>query len=180
MKGVVFCEFLEMVDTKMSIEMTEKIISKSNLPSGGAYTSVGTYDHREIVTLVKALSEETGIPVPELVYTFGRYLFSCFYKMHGETLEEYTNAFSLLESVDSYIHMDVKKIHPDAELPSIGTERLKEDKLILIYESSRSMGDLAHGLIQACIDHFGEDIALRREDLSSGSNQHIRFELIHR
>ena len=41
MKGIVFTEFLEMVEDQ----------------SGGAYTSVGTYDHNEIFRLVNCLSE---------------------------------------------------------------------------------------------------------------------------
>ena len=44
LKGLVFREFLEMVDQTISPEVTEKIISSCDLPSNGVYTSVGTYD----------------------------------------------------------------------------------------------------------------------------------------
>jgi hypothetical protein len=49
MKGMVFTEFLEMVEAKFSADMVDDIISDSDLPNGGAYTSVGTYDHSELV-----------------------------------------------------------------------------------------------------------------------------------
>ena len=45
MKGVIFTEFLEMVESHFSPEMADRIITAARLPSGGAYTAVGTYDH---------------------------------------------------------------------------------------------------------------------------------------
>ena len=54
MKGMVFTEFLEMVESTFSADMVAAIIDDSAPPSGGAYTSVGTYDHQELVGMVTA------------------------------------------------------------------------------------------------------------------------------
>ena len=40
MKGIVFTEFLEMVEEKFDLETLDKIIINSKLPSEGVYTSV--------------------------------------------------------------------------------------------------------------------------------------------
>ncbi len=78
MKGLVFDKFLAMVEKKFGLELVDRIVEFATLPSGGACTSVGTYDHNELIALVQALSNEVQIPVPELVRGFGRYLFgSC-------------------------------------------------------------------------------------------------------
>ena len=45
MKGIVFREFISMVENEFSIETADEIITASNLKSEGAYTSVGTYPH---------------------------------------------------------------------------------------------------------------------------------------
>ena len=45
MKGIVFTEFLEMVEDKFSADMVDDIIDDCDLASGGAYTAVGTYPH---------------------------------------------------------------------------------------------------------------------------------------
>jgi len=68
MKGIVFTEFMDMVDDKFGMDVTETIVQASDLPSGGAYTAVGTYDHAEIVSLVVNLSKSTNIEVPVLIY----------------------------------------------------------------------------------------------------------------
>lgn len=70
MKGMVFTQFLDMVEAEFSPEVTDKIIVQAGLPSGGSYTSVGTYDHSEIVALVAQQSQEIGFHVPALVTAF--------------------------------------------------------------------------------------------------------------
>jgi len=42
MKGIVFTEFLDLVEEKFGMEMVDKIITQSELESEGAYTAVGT------------------------------------------------------------------------------------------------------------------------------------------
>ena len=51
MKGIIFTEFLELVEEKFGLGMVDKIISQSELNSGGAYTSVGTYEFSEMLQL---------------------------------------------------------------------------------------------------------------------------------
>ena len=82
MKGVVFKELLGMVENVFGEEITEKIISKSNLASEGAYTSVGTYHHGEILELVSNLSKETNTPASDLVKAFGKHLAPVFKKSY--------------------------------------------------------------------------------------------------
>jgi hypothetical protein len=46
----------------------------------------------------------------------------------------------------------------------------------MIYRSDRHMGDLAEGMIEACIEHYGEPVALAREVLPEDASA-IRFAL---
>ena len=62
MKGMVFTEFLEMVEDKFSPEVADQIIEQANLRSGGIYTSVGTYDHGEMIELVSASAKKRASP----------------------------------------------------------------------------------------------------------------------
>ena len=52
MKGIVFTEFLEMVEETIGLETVDYIIYKSELKSEGIYTSVGTYDFFEMLSLI--------------------------------------------------------------------------------------------------------------------------------
>ncbi len=74
MKGIVFTEFLEMVEQKFGISLADKIVQQPNIDFD-SYTAVGSYPHGQMVNLVINLSKETGIPVPDLLKTYGHHLF---------------------------------------------------------------------------------------------------------
>ncbi|CAH1215688.1 hypothetical protein PAECIP111891_04288 [Paenibacillus allorhizoplanae] len=169
MKGMVFTSFLEMVENKFSLSIVDQIIEGSDLPSGGSYTSVGTYDHSEMIQLIVQLSQRTSIPVTDLIITFGEYLFTQLIELHPQFLQENSTVFSFLQKVDSYIHVEVRKLYPGAELPAFEYDTSVEGTLIMIYRSSRPFADLAEGLINGCIQHYGEAINVVRENLEEGT-----------
>ncbi len=177
MKGVIFTNFLEMVDDVFSPEVTEQIIEKADVPSGASYTSVGAYDHGEILALVTQLSEITGENVPTLVRAFGKYLFHALGKAHPEYVKDVENTFQLLHRVHNHIHVEVRKLYPDAELPTIACEE-DEAGLTVTYHSDRPFADVAEGLIAGCIDHFGEAIDFSKTQ-SSDDGRSAVFRLEH-
>jgi hypothetical protein len=177
MKGIVFTEFFDMVEHSFSIEMVDNIIDDCNLETNGAYTSVGTYNHKELLQLVGALSNHTGTPVRDLVYEYGRYLFDRFYKIMPKFFEKPTNAFEFLESVHETVHVEVKKLYPDASLPNFSTIRETESKLMMVYESKCPFADFAHGLMVGCIDHYDEDISIEFEDKNTDDQYSRIFKL---
>jgi hypothetical protein len=180
MKGIVFTEFLEMVESRFSPEMSDAIITAANPPSGGAYTAVGTYDFRELVSLVAELSKRTSTPVPDLLKAFGVHLFGQFVAGFPEFFEGDFTALSFLKSVEGVIHVEVRKLYPDAELPTFECASRGPSHLSMTYRSTRPLGDFAEGLILGCIRHYGEDIALARENLACGEETCVRFELTRR
>ncbi|HYD78792.1 MAG TPA: heme NO-binding domain-containing protein [Paucimonas sp.] len=177
-KGIVFAEFIGMVEARFSAEVADRIISSSKLATGGAYTSVGTYNHLELLELVERLSDETGIDSRELVKAFGEYLLLRFVQRYPSYFETHHSAFDFLATIDSKIHVEVRKLYPDAELPSFTQVFPSPDRMVLTYRSSRPFGDLAEGLIRGCITHYGTPIRLAREDLAGGQGAHVRFTLI--
>ena len=176
MKGIVFTEFLEMVEQRFSPEIADRLIDESDLPSGGIYTAVGTYEHTEIVTMVSKLSEISGLPISVLINAFGQYLFGRFYALYPHFFEGVNRSLDFLGRIEDVIHVEVKKLYPDAQLPRFDIVRLDEQSLIMTYHSDRHLGDLAEGLIQSCIAHFGETIDVQRDDLTT-PDAPVRFTL---
>lgn len=177
MKGVVFTEFLEMVEGRFSPELVEELIAGCVLASGGAYTSIGTYDHRELVALVSELSRRTELPVPALVHAFGRHLLQRFTVQFPGFFKAAPDTFGFLARVEGYVHSEVRKLYPDAELPTFECRREGDDAMSMTYRSSRGFADLAHGLIEACAEHYGETIEVAEEELSGGRRTEVRFDL---
>ncbi|MEM6765231.1 MAG: heme NO-binding domain-containing protein [Bacteroidota bacterium] len=166
MKGIVFTEFLEMVEDKFGFDVADKIVTEADLPSGGVYTGVGTYDHGEMVSLVVNLGKETNTEIPALLNVFGNHLFGQFTKGYKQFFNDVPDALSFLERIENYIHVEVLKLYPGAELPRFDIERVSPNKLVMHYTSDRKMGDLAEGLIQGAVSYFNEDITIVREDVT--------------
>jgi len=150
MKGIIFNEFLIMVEKEFGAEMVELIIEDAKPASGAAYTNVGTYDHAEIVDLVVALSKRTGAEAPVLIKAFGKFLFHSFGNKHGDMISSYSNGLDLL-----------KDIHD--QLPDFTTEQSNDSSLKMTYASERKMSDLAEGLIEETMIHFGHKYELEKK-----------------
>ena len=180
MKGIVFTEFLEMVESKFSPELADSIIDGAQLPSGGAYTTVGTYDHSEMIKLVSCLSKETGISTAELMQSFGIYMFERFYVLFPKYFDGVDSSFRFLELIEDYIHVEVRKLYPEAELPSFDCDTSQPGRLCLTYQSNRPFAALAEGLIRGCIAHFREAADIQVEDLSNGKGTAARFVITRR
>ena len=177
MKGIIFTEFLEMVEEKFGEEVTETIIENANLPSEGAYTSVGTYDHKEMYSLIRELHKKTDMPVPQLMHAYGLYLFVSLANAYQPILSDIDNAFDMLRSVDKYIHVEVRKLYPDAELPHFEVNDIGTDKLEMIYTSERKMSDVAAGLIEGCLMHFKEKATVTKEMIVADGSK-VKFEIV--
>lgn len=165
---MVFCEFLELVETKFGSDTADEIVRATELASGGAYTSVGTYDHREMLALVGALSDQVSLPADVLIHAFAEHLMGVFAREHPEFFETTEDALSFIEQVDAHIHVEVKKLYPDAELPRFACTR-SEDGLRVEYRSHRPFAELAYGLMKAAGVHFGENLEIVRGPEADGA-----------
>jgi len=178
MKGIIFTEFIEMVEDKFGYVMADKLLNQPELKSEGVYTAVGTYDFEEMIVLLKLLSKESKTQIPDLLKFFGTYLFARFYVIYPHFFEDKKSTFDFLSGIHDYIHVEVLKLYPDAQLPTIST-RLNKDKtqMTLIYNSNRKLSDLAVGLIDGAIKHFNERIEVKLEEISD-EGRIVKFLLV--
>ncbi len=167
MKGVIFTEFLEMVEDKFGFVVADKIVTESELPSNGVYTAVGTYAHSEMVNLVVALSKEVNMSIPDLLKAYGDHMFGQFVKYYPHFMKEAKGAFEFLSGIENYIHVEVRKLYPDAELPHFDIQQPTTNELTMIYHSERKMADFAEGLIEGCLKYYKENITFERNNLEA-------------
>lgn len=177
MRGLVFTEFLDFVEKTAGPEMVETMLESCNLASGGAYTSVGTYDHEEILNMLAFLNQATGQDVSDMVTAFGRNLFAQLAVHHPAIVQSSETLLDFLEGIETHIHREVRKLYPDAELPYFETVRPRKNMLIMTYQSSRPFVDLAHGMINGAVDHFKDTVRIARENMPVASGYCARFQV---
>ena len=130
MKGLVFTTFYDFCETNFSADLLDDIIAESGVPHDGAYTSVGTYPFEEMVALVTSATAVAGIGLRSLLERFGEH---CFNKWVGYVPAHFQgkDLFDVLASIDTFHEDEVRKLYPDAELPSFVVESRSARELTL-------------------------------------------------
>ncbi len=176
MKGIVFTEFLELVEAKFGLEVVDKIITAANLPSGGAYTAIGTYDFAEMLSLLTHLSSYTNIAINDLLLVYGEHFFSVLASSYPQLIDKYEDPIALLSSIENHIHVEVRKIYPDAELPTFEIVEKAEDSLTMIYKSSRAMSSFGLGLMNKTFAHYNTNAEILLEHIKEDGTE-VKFSI---
>ncbi|MEM6719871.1 MAG: heme NO-binding domain-containing protein [Bacteroidota bacterium] len=174
MKGIIFTEFLDLVEDKFGLEMVDTIISQSELESEGVYTAIGTYNFSEMLQLIKNLSVHTEISIDSLLLTYGEHFFSIIENSYPGLLATYQDPIEMLSSIENHIHVEVRKIYPDAELPTFVVEHKTANSLIMIYKSSRAMHHFGLGLMNKTFEHFNSSAEIILEKLNDDGTE-VKF-----
>lgn len=164
MKGVIFVELLAMAEDAFGEDVVDRIIDSAALPSRGAYTSVGNYDCEELLELVRGFSAYSGVSQAELQRLFGHWMMRSFGRHYPEFFVGKSGSIEMLEAIEDEIHVEVRKLYPEAELPAFDTVREGKDVLELTYSSPRPLADFCGGLIEGCVARFGETADIERSN----------------
>ncbi|MBJ2175406.1 heme NO-binding domain-containing protein [Aureibaculum sp. A20] len=174
MKGIVFTEFLDLVEDKFGLEMVDKIINESDLESNGAYTAVGTYSFSEMLQLLQHLSKNTGISIDDLLLVYAEHFFAVLADSYPGLIEKYNDPIEMLASIENHIHIEVRKIYPDAELPTFEILERTDNSLIMIYKSSRAMHYFGLGLMNKTFEHFNSSATIDLEKIKEDGTE-VKF-----
>lgn len=164
MKGVVFVELISMAEEVAGEDIVDEVLETAPLESGGSFTAVGNYPCSELMTLVQAFSDRLNAPVDDLQVSFGKWMFGRFVTGYPAFFEGKSDAFTMLESIENEVHVEVRKLYPEVELPSFETTRPDDRTLVMSYRSERPLVAFCHGMIQACVDHFGVPAEINRNE----------------
>ena len=176
MKGIVFTEFLELVEDKFGLAVVDQIIEQSELPSGGAYTAVGTYDFSEMLSLLTHLSKHTQISIDDLLLVYAEHFFGVLASSYPGLIDKYENPIDLLSSIENHIHVEVRKIYPDAELPTFEQIEKTPTSLVLIYKSSRAMYNFGLGLMNKTFEHYNTKATILLEKIKPDGTE-VKFSI---
>ncbi|TVP69053.1 MAG: guanylate cyclase [Rhodobacteraceae bacterium] len=172
MKGIVFVELIRMAETEIGEDAVDDILDQCALSSGGAYTAVGNYPCAELLILVEAFSSRTGLASAEVQRRFGKWMHEHFVLSYPSFFTDKPDALAMLAAIEDEVHVEVRKLYPEAELPRFETERIDANKLQMTYRSPRPLNDFCQGLVEGCVDHFGHRADISRQDLPS-SEEHV-------
>lgn len=160
MKGVVFIAINDMVEERFGIDVWEEVLQEVNPKCGGIYTSTEEYPDEEVIAFVLAISKKLSLETTEVTKVFGTFLFGELNRKYDIFAKLSPNLFDFLESIESVIHKEVRKLYDNPSLPTMECKLLGPCDLRMYYQSPRKLCHLAEGLVLGAAEHYNEKIIL--------------------
>jgi len=177
MQGIIFNALAEFVEKTADMETWNDILDESHVPSGGVYTSGGTYDDEEITTLAVMICNKLNIELEQGLTAFGKFLFSYLVERGPVEIKDYPDTQTMLKELDSVVHSEVRRIHPDAYTPFF--EYIETDAKTgeLMYRSNRRLCVVAEGLLQGAAEYYGQNLAMQHNECVHRGAEDCRWQL---
>lgn len=128
-----------------------------------SYSPAGMYPDEEIIALVNAAVEATGMEAAEILRGFGEYLAPELIAIFPRLVDPGWRTLDLISNAERVIHNAVRSQHPDATPPVLRAQTISNSEVHLVYASPRMMCSLLKGIATGVARHYGEEIQLTEE-----------------
>lgn len=157
MKGVIFKAFEKFVVANWGDEFYEALIDATPSAGRGAFVGPGTYPDEVLVALLTTAVQKLGVEPAVALRSLGQFAFAQLAGGLPGCMKGHEHPLTFLESIDSIIHVEVRKLYPEARTPRILVER-RGDGARLVYDSPRRLCPLVLGLAEGACAAFGYEL----------------------
>ena len=178
MLGPIFQNFEAFVTDSLGEDAWEEVILRSELSEpDAAYSSLGMYPDSDLSALLNASVEISGLEASVLLERFGIFLLMRFSERFPAFFESSDGVISFLTSVDRHIHVQVRKLYPEAVTPSVLVQHPPDGPVIIAYSSERKLCALARGMIKGAIDYYNRSGSVEEVQCMHNGADQCLFEL---
>ena len=177
MKGIIFNLLEEFITEKFGEEKYEEIIEQCPLKTKAPFVAPGSYPDSDLFAIVTKITEKLGIALPEALKLFGEFCFPKLANKYPVFVTPYKHPKEFLKTVDSIIHVEVKKLYRDAELPKFGYTDPSSNRLIIEYESKRNLCLFMEGMIDGVAHYFKSPIKYKQTKCALKNSKVCEFDL---
>lgn len=160
MKGVVFNLLEEAVTQDFGADAWDDLIDEAGV--SGIYSSLGNYSDDDIAALVSAASVKLSLTPSAVLQWFGRKAMPLLKERYNALFANHSRSRDFILSVNSVIHPEVRKLYAGASCPFFHFRESGDGALVVRYDSTRSLIDLAHGFVLGAADLWGETVDIGR------------------
>ena len=102
MKGVIFTEFLDMIESSHGMDLADRVLTKV-CPGEVGFTSVGTYDYQVMIRLIMEYSDAVDKPTRDVIRNFGKYLYHRLRAVYPTSTVDVSNTIEQVLKVEYFI-----------------------------------------------------------------------------
>ncbi len=157
MLGIFLSELFKYVVEKFGEDTWKQLLEETKLGPRVYITSL-EYPDQEMVDLVAAISQKTGMSVPNVLEDVGQFIARGMIKLYNPFIDPNWKTLDLLQNISGIIHKKIQNANPKAPPPDFSCTRISNDELVLVYSSADRLCQLAIGLAQGFASHYNEHI----------------------
>lgn len=165
MKGSVLRDFAKMVEQNFGKKMFDDLVEDCQLSSGGAYTTVGYYDDRELLALLLALGKRTKTAFPAVLHAFGKFLVPSYLAKYEISKAVYASFFDFLDDLARHWRAETMSLYPSYPHPVFEINLIDNQTIIVLLSAvsttSQPMPSVALvapgivGVLEGLVDYYG-------------------------
>lgn len=157
MYGMIHTAAKDMTMTTYGEETWSNVLSACGL-TDEHFHKAEQYSDDITLSLIRAISQETGLGLEDLLRSFGRHWihfvarssYKSMFDLAGDNLE------SFLSNLDE-MHDSISETMPDASMPSFEVLSINGREVTVRYRSERTgLEPFVYGLLEGLLEHFGE------------------------
>jgi len=158
MHGLIFTELRKYVESKFDHATWEKLLDKAG-QRHQLYLASGVYPDSDILALVTAACEMTGLRANTVLEDFGHFVAADLIEQYKFLVSPSWRLLDFLANTEDTIHK-VVRFHKGVSPPRLVTTRIADDRLTIQYNSSRKMCPLLKGIVKGAADYYKEKVTL--------------------
>ncbi|WP_343670120.1 heme NO-binding domain-containing protein [Chitinophaga sp.] len=160
MKGIIFNITESFITERFGDDVFDEIIESCSLTTREPFVSPGTYSDEDFIQIVTAASRKLNISTADFFKQLGHFAFFKLAGFYPQFVQSFSHPKEFLQTVDSIIHVEVRKLYSDTYLPVISYSSPAPNVLVITYFSQRKLYALMEGLIAGVADYF--EVPLRQ------------------
>ena len=158
MHGLIFIELKKYVEAKFDLATWEKLQERAG-QKHRLYTASTVYPDSDILALVTAACEMTGLPANAILEDFGEFVAPDLVEQYKFLVKPDWRLLDFLANTEETIHK-VVRFHKGVTPPRLVATRVSDDTLTIAYDSGRKMCPLLKGIVKGAAKYYKEEVSV--------------------
>jgi hypothetical protein len=130
-----------------------------------------------MLEILRVTTNKLGIQTATILRLIGQYTFGQLANRYPNFVEPYDDAKKFLMTVDGIIHVEVRKLYQETQLPVFQYYDNAQDLLTITYYSKRKLYSFMEGLIEGVAQHFAVKIHQNHEIFEKDGEEFFNLNL---
>jgi hypothetical protein len=170
MKGIVFNILEDFIDENFGDNTFDTLVELVLPELDEPFVGPGTYSDEQLMAIVGKAIEVKKLELDPTLRAFGAFMFTKLASKYPGFVDPHDNPKDFIKTIHDIIHVEVRKLFPEAITPVFIYSNETENSLTLKYVSKRNLFALAEGLMDGSGAYYNKPFKIKRTEENREDN----------